>query len=233
MDFAVNALVILSLAGQVAAEAPEKTELAKALQSLYRREAAEYEFALDSARKEKLKLLEKPVMSWTGQNAGFVSGDVFVWTRNGRAEVIGCIGSLPGETSRGVFHEFHALTDKPLPEVEIATGRRWRPRQPGVITKPVPGAAVPGATGARRMLEMRNLARQFTSRMQARSGEERLRLLPQPIYRYDTKSLAASNLPVSDGAIFAYVWTRGTDPEFLLLLADLPGKSLELRVSPR
>jgi hypothetical protein len=40
-----------------------------------------------------------------------------------------------------------------------------------------------------------------------------LRLLPKPLYRYASRSQK-----VLDGALFAYVWTRGTDPEWLLLL---------------
>jgi hypothetical protein len=37
-----------------------------------------------------------------------------------------------------------------------------------------------------------------------------LRLLPQPLYRYDDPTKE------KDGAIFAYVWTVGTDPELLI-----------------
>jgi len=37
-----------------------------------------------------------------------------------------------------------------------------------------------------------------------------LRLLPQPLYRYEDPSIDR------DGGIFAFVWTAGTDPELLL-----------------
>jgi hypothetical protein len=37
--------------------------------------------------------------------------------------------------------------------------------------------------------------------------------LPQPLFRYGD-----DGKEVVDGALFAYVWTTGTDPEFLLLL---------------
>ncbi len=37
-----------------------------------------------------------------------------------------------------------------------------------------------------------------------------LRLLPQPLYRYQASTQE------QDGAIFAFVWTDGTDPELLL-----------------
>src|SRR5262249_52453190 len=44
-------------------------------------------------------------------------------------------------------------------------------------------------------------------------GEWELRLLPQPLIRYQPK-----DGPVIDGALFTFVWTRGTDPELVLLL---------------
>ena len=42
-----------------------------------------------------------------------------------------------------------------------------------------------------------------------------LRLLPQPLYRYE---LTDKDSPVVDGAVFVYVWTMGTDPEVLLVI---------------
>jgi hypothetical protein len=44
-------------------------------------------------------------------------------------------------------------------------------------------------------------------------GNWELRLLPQPLFRYGDEQES-----VVDGALFAYVWSKGTDPEFVLML---------------
>jgi hypothetical protein len=44
-----------------------------------------------------------------------------------------------------------------------------------------------------------------------------MRLLPRPLYRYDVKPGPDSG-GVIDGALFAYVTTKSTDPEIFLLL---------------
>lgn len=59
---------------------------------------------------------------------------------------------------------------------------------------------------------MREIARGFNAYMWADNTTE-LRLLPQPLMRYGD-----ADGEVVDGALFAYVWTKGTDPEFILLV---------------
>ena len=94
--------ILLSLTGQVGLEEEvSRTEMVKMLQPFYRSVASRYEFKLPEEGQPKAQLVAKPIMSWTGQEEGLVSGDVFVWTHKGRPEVVGCIGSLPGNRSRG------------------------------------------------------------------------------------------------------------------------------------
>jgi hypothetical protein len=42
-----------------------------------------------------------------------------------------------------------------------------------------------------------------------------MRLLPQPLYRYEIKDEGAQ---IIDGAVFSFVWSAGTDPEMLLVI---------------
>lgn len=61
---------------------------------------------------------------------------------------------------------------------------------------------------------MRALAREFsatTRDMNHRQWE--LRLLPQPLYRYESTDPA-----VLDGTVFAFVTSAGTDPEVILVI---------------
>lgn len=46
--------------------------------------------------------------------------------------------------------------------------------------------------------------------MTNKGSVNQLRLLPEPLFRY------ADSTPEKDGALFAFVWDKGTDPELLL-----------------
>jgi hypothetical protein len=58
---------------------------------------------------------------------------------------------------------------------------------------------------------MRTLARDFKTSVDLEKGATELRLLTQPVFRYETEA---------DGALIAFVLT--TDPEVLLLIDDRP-----------
>ena len=61
---------------------------------------------------------------------------------------------------------------------------------------------------------MRDLAREFSGTTQDLEEHRwELRLLPQPLYRYES-----TDPDVLDGAVFAFVTSAGTDPEAILVL---------------
>ena len=188
------------------AQPPDKLD---AVRAEYLVDAQKYQFHHDAERQHELKLVERPVMRWATDDDW--SGDVFVWTHTGRPEVIGCILSGPGAGGRPVYHEFHLLAERPVAPVALQTRRRWQP-EAGLPVSPVPEAPAPAESAPGRLVQMRQLARDFTAQMEA-DGSWELRLLPQPLYRYGDETAE-----VTDGALFAYVWSKGTDPEFVLLL---------------
>lgn len=210
----VLAALPLAIAFPPAGEAPPAGDKPRAdfayLSKVYQEEAAKHVFYRDAEHREPLKLVDHPIMRWN--NEGTWSGDVFVWTRAGRPEVIGCMLSGPvGGGKRNMFDEFHLLADEPIAPAELQTRRRWAPKQ-GLKLAPVPEADQPAATASARLAQMRRLSRRFTAHMQANTPWD-LRLLTQPVFRYgDEKG------DVLDGALFAYVWNIGTDPEVILLL---------------
>jgi hypothetical protein len=187
-----------------------KAVVSEYLRESYHADAAKYVFHHDDAGQQPLKLVEKPIMRWANDDDW--SGDVYVWTHAGRPEVVGCMLSGPsGEANRNVFHEFHLLAKDPIGPADLLTKRRWMPKQ-GLELITVADAPEPAKTSAGRLLQMRQISRKFTAHMEA-DGRWELRLLPQPLFRYgDDKS------EVVDGALFCYVWTKGTDPEVMLLL---------------
>jgi hypothetical protein len=205
-------ICLIALIGQ-AADPPklDEKQLGRLLESHFQEQASTYQFFLDAARQQKLELVESPVMRWTAEGN---YGAVWVWTRQGRAEAVGCLGAYvnPAGKLEG-FHEFHSLALKPLQPVTIGKVRLWESGKPGVEPKLMDDADKPAATDKLRLIQMRNLAREFTARMRSGQKTHTLRLTPTPLYRYQS-----TNPDVLDGALFSYLWDNGTDPEFLLLL---------------
>lgn len=193
------------------AEEP-KNKRAAWLHDLYLGDASEYQFFVDGPERREMKLRREPVMRWTSQDD--YNGEVFVWTDNGAAAIIGCVFSGPLPGARHIMHEFHSLCPEPL-----RTGRwggpGWQPNQPGIKLEPIPDAPEPAGTPARRLTQMRDLARRFTAQVQRENSKWEMRLLPQPLYRYE---ISDDHSPIVDGAIFTFVWTAGTDPEVLLVI---------------
>lgn len=185
------------------------------LHEVYLREASEYDFSLDTERRQTLELRHEPVMRWT--SGGDYRGEVYVWTHRGRAEVVGCIFSAPqGEGARRVMHEFHSLAPQPI----ASGGRRgsgWQPQEAGIALEPIPDAPEPAGSAPRRLTQMRDMARRFSAHVARENTTWELRLLPQPVYRYEREG-EGEDSPVVDGAVFAYVWTTGTDPEVILVI---------------
>ena len=181
-----------------------------ALRNYYAMTAARYEFFRDPDKQQKLNLIPTPILKWTMDNDW--SGDVFIWERSQRPEIIGCILASPEEKgSRKVYQEFHLLGEKPNGTTELIGQVKWTPKE-GLALKPAAGAPKPAETAPLRLSQMRQIMRDFTAKMQA-EGEWELRLLPQPLHRYQPTEGDAI-----DGALFAFVWTKGTDPELILRL---------------
>ena len=88
----------------------------------------------------------------------------------------------------------------------------WHPDKAGIELRSFPDAPRPEDSPVKRLSQMKELSRRFACRLTAegRKGEE-LRLLPRPIFRYET-----DHRDLVDGALFAYV--QGTDPEVILML---------------
>src|SRR5687767_2428955 len=154
MSLTASSLVLMALLGQ-AAEAPklDEKQLVRLLEPFYLEQAGKYEFFLDEERQQKPELVERPVLRWTAEGN---SGAVWVWTRQGRAEVVGCLGAYinPAGKLEG-FHEFHSLALKPLQKVEIGTVRTWSSSKPGVEPKRLEPATEPAATPPLRLIQMR------------------------------------------------------------------------------
>jgi len=204
-------LLVTCMLGEPPAANEKGTGSLESVRAEYLADAEKYQFYADTAHKEPLELVAKPVMRWTSLKD--YSGDVFVWTHRAVPAVVGCMLSGPsGERTRNLTHEFHLVSDEPIAPVDLASRRRWQPAE-GLKRQVIEGAPAPATSPTGRLTQMRQISREFMVQMEAVNGTWELRLLPQPLLRYgDEKS------DVIDGALLAHVWTTGTDPEFILLL---------------
>jgi hypothetical protein len=217
----MNVATIVILVFAAAGQQPEtqKNQAAKAksqqLLELHTNDAASYSIYRDVKRTQKLELRREPVYRWTNPTrVGGQVGEVFVWTYRGRPEVVGSIFSHPsGDGRRVICHELHSLSLAVL-VVDREAREQWAPQAAGVDLKPLDAAPPPAQAAAQRLAQMRGLAREFAGRSLSSEGQTwELRLLPQPLYRYES-----TDPDVVDGALFALVSSAGTDPEIILLL---------------
>jgi len=209
----MSAIVLCLL--MVAADPPKQSARAvELLQALHLEEGAKWQMYLDASHKTKAEMNKKPVYIWTNPTrSGGQNGAVYVWTYQGRPQVIGSIFSHPEEGRRVVCHEFHSLSATTLEPQRESAAEKWEPKA-GIKLEPLKEAAAPDSSPTRRLVQMRSLAREFSGHtIDVNKERWELRLLSQPLFRYEKPEG-----DVIDGALFAFVTSAGTDPEVVLAL---------------
>lgn len=159
---------------------------------------------------KEVKLREKPIFSWVNPEVQSIGGELYLWTIDGRPHAT--IGIWTYDNIKD-SHELQSLSTG-IFKAENPYWTSWAPRAPGVQFKKLEGAPAPDSAPIRRQTQMRNIVRERFSGdvFKTENGQiEKLRLLPQPLYRYEP-------LPseLIDGSIFSLAF--GTDPEILVIL---------------
>jgi hypothetical protein len=201
--------------GLLAADPPAASAKAQErLQALHLGDARSWQLFLGEDRSSRAALVEKPIYVWTNPTRSHGQhGSVFVWTHRGRPVAVGSIFSHPETGRRMICHELHSLAEETLVPERASAAEGWTPKAP-VPMLPLPDAPMPESTAARRLIQMRSLARDFSAHSIDYMKERwELRLLAQPLYRYDNPEG-----DVVDGTLFAFVTSAGTDPEVILVL---------------
>lgn len=155
----------------------------------------------------------KPIVAlrWANNSRGSEDGATLLYVFGGKPYAAACVYPW----AKRLEHDFQSLSRSSL---VARKGERtiWQPREPGVVFARIPDAPAPESSPAARLRQMKSLADRFSGVLLGwkvdNSDREELRLLPRPLYRYETDAVDAT----LDGAVFAF--TMGTDPEILLLL---------------
>jgi hypothetical protein len=154
-------------------------------------------------------------LRWANNARGSEDGTTVLYIHEGRPLAVACI--YPWE--RQLPRDFCVLARVPI-VARYEGAVVWQPQRTEVKLADIPGAPPPEQSATQRLRQMKSLAEQFSSTMLGwradDSDREELRLLPRPLYRYETDRYKAAGGDVLDGAVFAFV--MGTDPESLLVI---------------
>ncbi len=158
-----------------------------------------------------LSLRKQPLMHWRNPERQQDQGALYVWEKNGRPQVLASIFTYEYSDTVYCRHEMISLADGPL-VAELDSEIVWSPNRAGLEWRPCDGSAAPAETDARRLFQMRSIARQFSGTLSVPNRQiSQLTLLPQPLVRYQSPAEG-----VIDGAVFSLA--VGTDPELLLVI---------------
>ena len=151
--------------------------------------------------------LPKPLLRWSNPVVNIEYGLYVGWTDpGGRPMALAQIYYFP--LTKKWFIEHQSLCDGPM-DFESQLSSKWSPREAGITwTRFTDEDAPPAQSKARRLVQMRNLARRFRAD-DTIANNTKLRLLTSPVLRYDEPQEG-----VIDGVLFVMV--NGTDPEITI-----------------
>jgi hypothetical protein len=158
-----------------------------------------------------LKLIEAPLLNWTNPARTNEQGILVVWLKDGRPAALATLFTY--QVGQRVYekHELLSLSSQPL-TASLRGVNVWTPRASGSQPMELDDVPPPAEQSRPRSLQMRRIARDFSGTMIQSNGQKtELRLLPQPLYRYQGTSGT-----LLDGAVFSL--NVGTDPEVLILV---------------
>ncbi len=219
LTFVVNLSVVAnapSIAAQQAAANPAaKPPGDEARLKFLAERFAEYHLFRDDDRTAPLKSTAEPVLRYSNpvRAIGLSDGVVYLWLHGARPVAA---ASLSIRRDGEVYRELTFLEQGPLTcLVEDAT--IWSPADRGLKWETLQ-VAEPAASKSLRLVQMRSIARRFAATYYKPDTQEtfELRVLSQPVYRYEDETSGAV-----DGAVF--VFAESNDPETLLLLEAVAG----------
>jgi hypothetical protein len=112
------------------ANAAETSRLAK-------EELARWKFYLGADRRAEPRMHAEPVFRWSNPVTGPVYGDIYLWTLDGRPQLVVSVHKFFTPKLKHMSTEFHSLALEGL--TAIRSGQQiWNPPRAGVELKPPP-----------------------------------------------------------------------------------------------
>lgn len=210
------AAILLPASGGRAQEAADaRQEVRQKRLEWLRARADEFEIHAGDSNGVRLTRGDKPILRWSNPTREFVNdGAMFLYFDGGRPRAVVNVWVRSREkslTSGEFWRELISLSEQPL--VCQRDGRTiWSPSRGGLADQALKSAEPPAKSPARRLVQMRELARRFHASSYKDDGApNELRLMPQPLFRYQDNAQR-----IVDGALFAFA--EGNDAEALLLI---------------
>lgn len=170
----------------------------------------------DGAR-ERVPLRKAPIYRFNEPDRGYLDGMIWACGREGRPEALLTVSQQERAVGIDWVYELTSLSEAPLTAAGPDWARSWEPGPAELGFAGFPNADRPDGNEARRLRQMKELARGFRAHGFTRSDSSprplrhELRLLPQPVLRYADPARG-----LIDGAIF--VLASGGNPEGVLLV---------------
>jgi hypothetical protein len=167
----------------------------------------------DGKDDKALRPRSRPLLKYNDPARGYPAAAVWRLGESGRPRgLVSLEYWLRAETDEPrLMFEFNSFTTDKFelkPEKDDTT---WRSDGTAPEFAVLPGAPKPAAGEKQRLIQMRALARRFTASEKHMGEFSSLRLLPQPIDRYEDTEHG-----ITDGGVFAFAY--GTNPEVVLLI---------------
>jgi hypothetical protein len=170
----------------------------------------------DGQAVESLKPPATPLLTYNDPARGYLAGGTWRLGEHGRPEgLVSVEYQLRADGRRNdvptLCYEFLALGSRPFELVSPSDGLSWRGDGDAVEFVALPNGPAPAEMDRQRLTQMKGLVRRLTVKQRHREDTNVLRLMPQPVLRYEDKEAG-----ILDGAAFLFAY--GTNPELLLLL---------------
>ena len=166
--------------------------------------------------KQSLPFVDRPVLRYSNPVGLSSDGATFLWLAGTRPAAV--VSFSLRRPNNAVYRECTSLWPHPL-DCWHNGASIWSPKIGGLLEQRLPDAPAPAMSEARRLSQIRDISKRFSSTWHHSRTNERteLNILPTPIYRFTSESDG-----ILDGALFAFVITN--DPEMLLLLEAVRDK---------
>ena len=194
----------------IASDVPPTAEIEQQRLDLMRDRVGQLTFTAVRASIPK-KVEQQPLFRYDGIPRGYVDGTVWRLGSEGRPLAIVTAELHPRYLgSPRIVYDLLSLSSVPF----VATSpdiARWSPPGSAVTMSALPDAPSPEMTSAKRLSQMKRLVRRFSALQDVEGQKLELRLLPQPIDRYEP-----FDADHADGAVFLFV--AGRNPGVVLLI---------------